>query len=156
MMEIDRVKALQAAAERDQQLKKTRFHGANQIKSQIQEREEQAMLDEELKEQEVQAMLGQIKQLQLQEEQEAARKKAKATALLVEVAKVNDAAQLFKQQQAAAEQEEMARIQRYALEKAAREEAEEERKVLEKKQRDVEFAALLAQQERALDTVRNV
>lgn len=156
MMEIDRVKALREQAERDEAVRKTRFSGAAQIKTQILEREEQRMLEEEMKEQEVQAMLRQIKDMQVAEEQAVARKKEKAAKLLQEVAKVNDAAQVYKQQQLEAEREEDERIRQYALDKVAREEAEEQRKIAEKKARDIEAGRLLAQQERAMDTVRVV
>ena len=88
IMEHERVRALEEYESRDMKLRVKMLAGAKDIRVQINQRETQRLLDEELREQETTAMMK-LHQLQLGEEREQEQKKiAKGKAVLLEAAAI--------------------------------------------------------------------
>ena len=68
-MEIERVRALKELEEREGKVRDYRRSRAVEIKSQIVERQQQRLIDNELKDQETQAMLQQLENLRIEDQE---------------------------------------------------------------------------------------
>lgn len=151
LMEQMRVDAIEAEAQKEVELKQAYVEGRKELEVQISEREQDRLLREELKEQEaVERALAYEKMLE--EDLLAKQKKAEESRrAMAEATKINETA--IKMREIAAEgdrKEEMARLE-FMKAKIAAEEAEEQRKIDEKRAKDLVFAETLRQQEKALD-----
>eukprot|EP00912_Choanoflagellata_sp_UC4_P000755 UC4_evm1s473 len=153
MMEIDRVKALDMYSTREEAAHRQRLEGAEEIKHQIKQREQQRLIDEELKDQETQAMLQYLEQLQ-EEDMIAMQKKREAAAkVMEEVAAVNAEALKIKERELEQLKLEDLKLVEYQKNKAAREEAEKERLEAIAREKELETARLRALQEQANDQI---
>lgn len=150
-MEVERLRTLQMYQEREQLRQAEQRQGAQVIVQQITEREAERIRQQELREQEAQAMIHRIKELELREEEERQQKVVAGRKLLEQVMEANNAqarAKLRKKQQ---ELEEDRRIAEYIKEKEAREAAAEAEAERVKQEKEMEVARLRAQQEKAQD-----
>ena len=68
-MEIERVRALKELEEREGKVRDYRRSRAVEIKSQIVERQQQRLIDNELKDQETQAMLQQLENMRVEDQE---------------------------------------------------------------------------------------
>ena len=68
-MEIERVRALKELEEREGKVRDYRRSRAVEIKSQIVERQQQRLIDNELKDQETQAMLQQLENMRIEDQE---------------------------------------------------------------------------------------
>ncbi|XP_033641506.1 cilia- and flagella-associated protein 45-like [Asterias rubens] len=151
MMEVERQRALQLQEEIESQKKEERYEGASQVLTQIAQREEERLLDQERKDQEALHMLKYLEKLQVEDLKDLERKHEMTLEAQKEIARANQEAE--EQRIRRQEQEKMAdlKVTEYMKKKAQREaefEAEQERIKLEKEK---EIARLRAMQERAKD-----
>ena len=151
MMEVERMKALDAYEEREKQRAVDRKKGAAVLMKQIEERAKERERQEELRDQDRRQMLAEIQRMKDEEVAEVERKRVAGKKLLEEVAKANleqiDRKKLIIQ----AEKDEEERIARYIAEKDAREQEEQAEKDRITKEKELETARLRAQQEKAAD-----
>lgn len=80
---------------------------------QLQEREQQRLIEEELRDQETQALLEQMKRMQEEDLEKAKKKREENEKTMEEIAKVNEEAKRIKQQKLEAEQVEEQRVAEY-------------------------------------------
>eukprot|EP00049_Salpingoeca_infusionum_P023540 m.12674 g.12674 ORF g.12674 m.12674 type:complete len:568 (-) comp5852_c0_seq1:321-2024(-) len=153
MMELERIRGLKLEEEREAAIKKMRTARAQEIRQQITEAEQRRLIEEELRDQETQGLLANIKKMQQEDLEEAEKKREEARLMMDEVARVNQIALSVKAQRAEAERIEEEKMAEFLKQKAEREDALEQAKLEKKKEKDRELAALLSQQERALDKV---
>eukprot|EP00051_Salpingoeca_urceolata_P004904 m.68742 g.68742 ORF g.68742 m.68742 type:complete len:558 (+) comp13925_c0_seq1:220-1893(+) len=153
MMEEERIKGLQQQEEADMDVKRKRIADATELRKQIQEREMQALLAEELKEQETQAMIRQLEEMKVEDEKVLAEKREKARVVMEDASRYNDEARRLRQQLVEAEKEEDKRVAEYLKEKAAKEAELEAEKKREALAREKELARLRAMQESVGDKI---
>eukprot|EP00048_Salpingoeca_helianthica_P021820 m.14585 g.14585 ORF g.14585 m.14585 type:complete len:530 (-) comp6463_c0_seq1:162-1751(-) len=153
LMEYERVRALQEYEAREVHARDKLQRCALDIRTQISEREQQRLLDEELRDQETQAVIAQMRRMQADEAAQDAARRDKGRRLLEEAASVNQESLKLKAQRAEAEKHEELKIAAYLKEKQAREEELERDKELQRRAREVEVARLRALQEQAQDKV---
>mmetsp|Transcript_36687 Transcript_36687/g.91378 ORF Transcript_36687/g.91378 Transcript_36687/m.91378 type:complete len:514 (-) Transcript_36687:369-1910(-) len=151
MMEVERMKALDAYEEREKQRATDRKHGAAVLMNQIEERAKEREHQEELRDQDRRQMLAEIQRIKDEEASEVQRKRVAGKKLLEEVAKANleqiDRKKLIIQ----SERDEEERIAHYIYEKDAREQGELSEKERVAREKELETARLRAQQEKAAD-----
>lgn len=150
-MEIERVRTLKLMEEREAARAEEQRQGASVIITQIQEREQDRIRQQEAREQEALAMLARVQALEVAEEQERLAKVAAGRKLLAQVVEANNAgarAKLRKKQEEIDEELRIAAYIRAKEEREARNEAELSRIRNEKEK---EIARLRAMQERAQD-----
>ncbi|XP_072551518.1 cilia- and flagella-associated protein 45 isoform X2 [Salminus brasiliensis] len=151
MMEVDRRRALEMQEQIDQLRKQQRIQGKTCILKQIEDRLEERMLLDEVKEQEGQQMLENLERMQMEELEAMERKKAEQRRLLIEIQKINEENLLTKERRKEEERLEDLRALEYTrkkLERDAEYEAEQRRI---KKEKEKEVARLRALQERDRD-----
>lgn len=111
------------------------------------------MLAEELREQETQAMLEQMRKVELEDEAALRQKKLDSEKLMAIVAASNAEAIRLKEVRAEEARQEDLKVAQFLREKEAREEALEREKEALHKEKENEAKRLLATQQRALDTM---
>jgi hypothetical protein len=111
------------------------------------------MIDEELREQESQALVQKMKEMEKEDVEAAQHRREEARKVMEQVARANQQALEVRQREADALRQEDLRLADYLKEKEARDLALEEQKEQDKRERDREFATLLARQEQAMDQV---
>lgn len=151
MMEVERIRAIQLQEDIEAKKKEERYEGASQVLTQIAQREEERLLDQERRDQEAQHMLKYLEKLQMEDLKDLERKHQMTLEAQKEISRANEEAERQRVQRS--EQEKMAdlKVVEYMKKKAAREaeyEAEQERIRAEKEK---EIAKLRAMQERAKD-----
>ncbi|QDZ25307.1 cilia- and flagella-associated protein 45 [Chloropicon primus] len=151
VMEIERIKALQAYGEREVQRAAERKRGAQILNMQIQEREKDRIRLEELRDQEREHMLAEIDRMKAEEKKRVLEKKDQGRRMLEEVAASNREQIERKKLIKIAEEEEDRRITRYLKEKDAKEQALLQEKERIAKEKELETARLRAQQEKVKD-----
>lgn len=151
MMEMERLKALRMYEEREQKRIEDRRRGAAVIRAQMEEREQERLRQQELKQQEQDAMLRHIEKMRTDDRREAARKREASRRLMEEVALANAEQIRMKTRQRETEMEEERRIAEYLREKERREQeaADEQERLRAEKEREI--ARLRSMQERAQD-----
>ncbi|CAB1348013.1 unnamed protein product [Coregonus sp. 'balchen'] len=97
MMEVDRRRALEAQEQVDELRKHQRIQGKQLIINQIEERLEDRMLQNEMKEQEGQQMLENLERMQMEELEALERKKEEQQRLQQEILRINDESLLAKE-----------------------------------------------------------
>ncbi|KAG2469914.1 CFA45 protein, partial [Polypterus senegalus] len=151
MMEVERRKAIERQEQIEALRKEQRIIGKRQIIDQIKDRDEQRLLEEELKEQEGQEVLENLEKLQMEELQALEVKKREQRRLQLEILQINEESLRAKARKK--EEERIADLMaleftRKKMERDAEYEAEQERI---KKEKEKEVARLRALQERERD-----
>uniref|UniRef100_UPI003AAA80AC cilia- and flagella-associated protein 45 n=1 Tax=Centroberyx gerrardi TaxID=166262 RepID=UPI003AAA80AC len=151
MMELDRRKALETQEQIDELRKQQRISGKQQIINQIEERLEDRLLQDELKEQEGQQMLENLERMQLEELEALERKREEQKRLQHEIMGIN--AETLRAKEQKREEERLANVRamdytRKKMEREAEYEAEQRRI---KREKEKEVGRLRALQERAKD-----
>ena len=141
-MEIERLKALKVAEEREQVRMQARRKGALVIVDQIQEREIERIKQREMLQKEQEQMARQIENQRLAEIKAAEEKRARNLRLIAEVEAANSIALAKKSEMRQMELDEEQKIVRYNQEKIAREVAAalEERRLKEEKEKETKKA----------------
>uniref|UniRef100_A0A4W4HJ22 Cilia- and flagella-associated protein 45 n=1 Tax=Electrophorus electricus TaxID=8005 RepID=A0A4W4HJ22_ELEEL len=150
-MELDRRRALEAQEKIDQLRKEQRMQGKMCILKQIEERLEEQLLQEEMKEQEGQQMLENMERMQMEELESMERKKSEKSKLQLEIQKINEDSLLAKEHRK--EEERMAdrRALDYTRQKLEREAEYEDEQRRIKREKEKEVARLRTLQERDRD-----
>ena len=151
MMEVERIKALQAYREREVQRAAERKRGAQILNMQITEREKDRIKIEELRDQEREHMLQEIARMKEEEQKRIVERKEQGRRMLEEVAMSNMEQIERKKLIKIAEDEEDRRITLYLKEKDAKEQKLLEEKERIAKEKELETARLRAQQEKVKD-----
>ncbi|XP_026782837.3 cilia- and flagella-associated protein 45 [Pangasianodon hypophthalmus] len=151
MMELDRRRALEVQEQIDELRKNQRIQGKMCILKQIEERQEEHMLQEELKEQEGQQMLENLEKLQMEELEAMEKRKAEQRRLQLEIMKINEESLLAKERRKEEERLADLRALEYARKKLVREAEYEAEQRRIKKEKEKEVARLRALQERERD-----
>jgi len=151
IMEIERVKAIQRAAEVEGAKAKTRREGALVIVDQIKAREMQRELELEQKEIEQQMMLKHIQRMEAEDRKALEHKKEAGQVLLEQVLDANRAQIEKKQEYKLLEEAEEQRRLGYLIEKEKREESLREEADRIKAEKEAETLRLRAMQEKAAD-----
>lgn len=151
MMEVERMKALDAYEEREKKRAEDRKRGAAILMKQIEERAVERQRQEELRDQDRKQMLLEMERMKEEELMQAQEKKIAGRLLLEEVAKANLEQIERKKMIIDAEKEEDVRIAQYIAEKEAREYAQAMEAERIRKEKELETARLRAQQEKAAD-----
>lgn len=150
-MELDRVRAIQAAEENERRREIERREGAKVVIYQIKQREEERLRAQEAREQEAQAMLNRMKQIVVAEEAERAQKLEAGRRLLTQVMEANNAQARSKLRKKQEELEEDARIADYVRKREEREAMQEAELARIAAEKEKEVARLRAAQERIID-----
>lgn len=151
MMEMERLKALNAYEDREKKQIEDRKKGALVIRAQIEEREREQARQQQLKLQEQQQMLQQIEKLKEDEKEEAQRRVAAAQRLM-EGVKVTNAEQIrLKARMREADVEEERRIAAYVKDKELRDQEVQREQDRIRTEKEHEIARLRALQEKAQD-----
>ncbi|XP_002738957.1 cilia- and flagella-associated protein 45-like [Saccoglossus kowalevskii] len=151
MMEVDRQNALKLQEEIESQRKEERLAGKHVILTQIAEREEERLLDQEKKDQEAHQMLKYLEKLQIEDLKALERKHEQQLESQKEIMRANIESEKTREVRKEQQKLEEQKVVEYMKQKAEREaafEAEQERKRIEKEK---EVARLRAMQERAKD-----
>ena len=151
IMEIERIKALDAYKEREIQRALERKRGAKILSMQIREREKERIRQEELRDQERDHMLKEIDRMKQEELERIVERKEQGRRMLEEVAASNKEQIERKKFIKFAEVEEDRRITKYLKEKDAKEQKQLEEKERVAKEKELETARLRAQQEKVKD-----
>ncbi|WIA11863.1 hypothetical protein OEZ85_011949 [Tetradesmus obliquus] len=151
VMEIERLRALEAYQARDVQRREEQARSAAILQEQLTERQRQRLREEEMRDQERMAMARELERLQHEEAAAAAAKKARAAALMEEVAASNAEQIERKKQLEQQEWEEEMRIAEYIRRKDAREQALAAEKEAIAREKEMEVARLRAMQEKQAD-----
>jgi hypothetical protein len=150
-MEIDRVRALKAMEEIERKRAQEQKEGASVIITQMKQREEERLRQQEIRESEGKAMLQRIKELGTKEEEERRQKVFAGRKLLEQVMHANNAQARVKLRKKQEEIEEDMRIAEYLKQKESREADAEAELQRIKAEKEKEIARLRAMQERAQD-----
>ncbi|KAL0973291.1 hypothetical protein UPYG_G00201500 [Umbra pygmaea] len=151
IMEVDRRRALEAQEQIDELRKQHRIHGKQLIINQIEERLEDRMLQEEMKEQEGQQMLENLERIQKEELEALERKKEERRQLQQEILRINEDSLLSKERRREEERLADLRAMEYTRQKMQREAEYEAEQTRIKKEKEKEVAKLRALQERERD-----
>uniref|UniRef100_A0A8B9K4Y5 Cilia- and flagella-associated protein 45 n=1 Tax=Astyanax mexicanus TaxID=7994 RepID=A0A8B9K4Y5_ASTMX len=151
MMEIDRRRALEAQEHIDQLRKDQRILGKACILKQIEDRLEERMLEEEVKEQEGQQMLENMERMQMEELETMEKKKEEQKRLLLEIKKINEVNILAKERRKEEERLADLRALEYTRKKLERDAEYEAEQIRVKKEKEKDVARLRALQERDRD-----
>uniref|UniRef100_W5M5S6 Cilia- and flagella-associated protein 45 n=1 Tax=Lepisosteus oculatus TaxID=7918 RepID=W5M5S6_LEPOC len=151
MMEVDRRRALEAQERIEELRKQQRIQGKLLITQQMEDRSEERLLKQELKEQEGLQMLENLERLQMEELEALEKKKEEQRRLQLEILRINE--ESLKARERKKEEERMADLHaleytRKKMEREAEYEAEQERL---KREKEKEVARLRALQERDKD-----
>eukprot|EP00775_Hariotina_reticulata_P006096 gene6096-6333_t len=151
MMEIERVRAVEAYQARDVQRREEQARSAAILREQLAERERQRLRELEQRDQERQQMVAELARLQEEETAAARAKRQRASALMQEVAGANAEQIRRKRLLAQQELEEEARIAQYIVQKDAREQALAAEAASVAHARELEVARLRSMQEKQAD-----
>ncbi|XP_017275540.1 cilia- and flagella-associated protein 45 isoform X2 [Kryptolebias marmoratus] len=151
MMEVERRRAVERTEKIDEQQKEQRIQGKQQIYDQIQERLENKLFLDEIKDQEKHKIKEALERQNLEDLKALEEKKMKQQLLQEEIMRIN--AETMRAKEKKLEEEKLADMrdaeyQRKILERQAEYEAEQAKI---KKEKELEIARLRAQQERAKD-----
>jgi len=150
-MEFDRVKAIKTMEEIERKRAQEQKEGASVIITQMKQREEDRLRQQEIREAEGKAMLQRIKDLESKEEEERRQKVFAGRKLLEQVMHANNAQARAKLRKKQEEIEEDMRIAEYIKQKEARDSETEAELQRVKGEKEKEIARLRAMQERAQD-----
>lgn len=151
MMEAIRLEGIAASERKERELKEQYIVGRRGLEEQITQRQQDRLLQEELKEQEAVARKVAYEKM-VQEDLEVQQRKAEdARAKLAEAEKINQTAIQMRAVAEAAERDEDLKRAAFLKQKAEAEEAAEKAVLEEKRLKDLAFGEQLRQQERALD-----
>lgn len=151
MMEIERIKALEAYEAREKKRAEDRRVGADVLKRQIDERAVERQRQEELRDMDRRQMLAEIDRMKEEEMRKIQEQRAAGRKLLEEVANANLWQIERKKKIISAEKEEDARIADYIAKKEAKEAAFAEEQDRIRREKEFEVARLRAMQEKAND-----
>ena len=151
VMEMERLKAIEATHERERLRDAERRRGGEVIKQQIHEREGERARKAELKEQEGLMLKRELARLKAEEDRQKERRAADSRALMAEVAISNEEQIKRKELMKIREKEEDDRIADYVRSKDAREAAAAAEKERAAKEKELETARLRAAQEKEAD-----
>lgn len=151
MMEVERRQALEAQEQIEQLRKQQRIQGKMCIIDQIQTRQEEKLLQDEMKEQEGQQLLENMERMQMEELKGIEKKKEEQKKLLQEIQKINEENLLAKEQKKEEERLADLRAVEYTRNKLEREAEYEAEQIRIKKDKEKEVARLRALQERDRD-----
>jgi len=151
VMEMERLKAIEATHERERLRDAERRRGGEVIKQQIHEREGERARKAELKEQEGIMLKRELARLKAEEDRQKERRAADSRALMAEVAISNEEQIKRKELMKIREKEEDDRIADYVRSKDAREAAAAAEKERAAKEKELETARLRAAQEKEAD-----
>merc|ERR1711934_509705 len=151
VMEHERVRAVELYEQREAQRAVDRKHGKDVIVEQIKARERERLLQQEILEQEREAMLRQLERLKEEDLLKSEMKKEAAKKLMEEVASSNSQMIRMKELKRQKEIEEDQRIAAYLEEKAAREQAHQDELDRIAAEKEAETIRLRQQQEKASD-----
>ncbi|KAI8464416.1 MAG: tumor suppressor, Mitostatin-domain-containing protein [Monoraphidium minutum] len=150
-MEVERLRALEAYQNRDKQRLAEQQRGALTLKGQLAEREAQRVAAEELRDQERAQMLRELERLKEEEARAAADRRARAAALMREVAEANEDQIARKAAAAERDRDEELRVAEYIRQRDAREQAAAAERERAAQEREMEVARLRGLQERLAD-----
>uniref|UniRef100_A0A674BE72 Cilia- and flagella-associated protein 45 n=1 Tax=Salmo trutta TaxID=8032 RepID=A0A674BE72_SALTR len=145
MMEVDRRRALEAQEQIDELRKHQRIQGKQLIINQIEERLEDRMMENEMKEQEGQQMLENLEKMQMEEKKEEQQR------LQQEILRINEDSLLAKERNKEEERLADLRAMEYTHKKMEREAEYEAEQRRIKREKEKEVARLRALQEREKD-----
>eukprot|EP00240_Pyramimonas_obovata_P001211 CAMPEP_0118935178 /NCGR_PEP_ID=MMETSP1169-20130426/15074_1 /TAXON_ID=36882 /ORGANISM="Pyramimonas obovata, Strain CCMP722" /LENGTH=462 /DNA_ID=CAMNT_0006878171 /DNA_START=303 /DNA_END=1691 /DNA_ORIENTATION=+ len=151
MMELERIKALEAYEEREKLRAEERLQGRAVLMKQIEERALERQRQEELRDQDKKQMFAELERMKEEELAQQYEKRMAGHKLLQEVARANAAQIERKKGLIQMEKEEDARIARYIRERDLREQAYQEEQARIAHERELETARLRAQQEKMAD-----
>lgn len=151
MMEIERIKAIEAYEEREQKRKEDRMRGAAILQKQIEERIAERRRQEELRDQDKAQMKAELERMKEEEIQAQYEKRLAGQKLLAEVSLANAAIIERKKHMMDADKEENARIARYIRDRDLKEEAQAKEAERIAHEKELETARLRAQQEKVAD-----
>merc|ERR1719230_1021699 len=151
VMEQERVRAVELYEQREAQRAVDRKHGKDVIVEQIKARERERLLQQEILEQEREAMLRQLERLKEEDLLKSEMKKEAAKKLMEEVAASNAQMIRMKELKRQKEIEEDQRIAAYLEEKAAREQAHQDELDRIAAEKEAETIKLRQMQEKASD-----
>ncbi|KAF5905486.1 cilia- and flagella-associated protein 45, partial [Clarias magur] len=151
MMEADRQRALEAQEQIDELRKNQRLLGKTCILKQIEDRQEERMLQEMLKEQEAQQMLEKLERLQMEELEAMEKKKEEQNRIQLEIQKINEENLIAKERRKEEERQADINAMQYTQKKMEREAEYEAEQTRLKKEKEKEVARLRALQERDRD-----
>eukprot|EP00884_Botryococcus_braunii_P010494 jgi/Botrbrau1/19446/Bobra.0338s0067.2 len=151
VMEIERIRALNAYEERERRRAVERKRGAEILAEQLAAREVEKLKAEERRELEREAMVREMERLKEVDSATAAAKVAAARQLIEDVALSNAVLIQRRQEAADAEAAEDARIAAYLAHKDIREQAAAVEKARIAREKDLEVARLRARQEKVAD-----
>jgi len=151
VMEDERVRAVELYEQREAQRAVDRKHGKDVIVEQIKARERERLLQQEILEQEREAMLRQLERLKEEDLLKAEMKKEAAKKLMGEVAESNGQMIRMKELKRQKEIEEDQRIAAYLEEKAAREQSHQDELDRIAAEKEAEVIKLRQMQEKASD-----
>ncbi|KAL4647265.1 cilia- and flagella-associated protein 45-like isoform X1 [Arapaima gigas] len=151
MMEVHRRRAMEAEEKIENLRKQQHILGKAQIQKQIEERLEERLLKDEIKEQENQKMLENLKKLQTEELETLQKKKEQQRQLHLEIFKINQETMRAKERRMEAERLADQRNLEYIRQKMEREAQHEEEQRKLKREKELELARLRALQERERD-----
>jgi len=126
MMEEERVRGLLEAERIEKALKDEHMEGRRELEAQIDERQLQGLLNNEIREQEQMAMLEKLELLHLEDFESAQQKRDEARALMADVTRANQEAIRIRQARESAAQLEDAKMAEFLAMKAEREQELEE------------------------------
>ncbi|KAI5098006.1 cilia- and flagella-associated protein 45 [Silurus meridionalis] len=151
MMEVERQRALRAQEENDERHKNQRIQGKMRIIKQIEERQEERMLQNELKEQEGQQLLENLAKLQLEELEAMEKRMEEQRILQQDILKINEETLRAKERRQEEERQADLQAMEYTRNKMLREEEYEAEQKRLKKEKEIEVARMRALQERDRD-----
>lgn len=151
IMELDRRRAVEAQEQIDELRKQQRIQGKELIVNQIEERLEDRMLWDEIKEQEGQQMLENLEKMQIEELEALEVKKKEQERLQLEIMHINKESLLAKEQKKEEERLADLRAMEYTRKKMEREAEYEAEQRRIKREKEKEVARLRALQERDRD-----
>ncbi|XP_018603840.2 cilia- and flagella-associated protein 45-like isoform X1 [Scleropages formosus] len=151
MMEVHRHRMMETEEQIEKLRKQQHLLGRAQIQKQIEERFEERLLQDEMKEQESQKMLENLKKIQMEELEALQKKKEQQKQLHLEIFKINQETTRAKERRMDEERLADLRDLEYIRQKMEREAQHEEEQRKIKREKELELARLRALQERERD-----
>ncbi|XP_063061143.1 cilia- and flagella-associated protein 45 isoform X2 [Engraulis encrasicolus] len=151
MMEVERLRALETQDKIDQLRKQQRIQGKMCILKQIEERTEDRLLQDELREQEGQQMLETLERMQIEELEALERKRDDQHRLQQEIKRINEESLLAKERKREEERLTDLRAMEYTRQKLQREAEYEAEQQRIKREKEKEVARMRALQEKDRD-----
>jgi len=151
MMESDRVRALASKEDEENQKKTERLVGSVVLREQIKQKEDQKIMETELREQENKKRKEFLKDMQEAELEQEKLNRQKQHEIMEDVAKTKTELQAQAEKQKARQKLEEKRIEEYQKKRDKRLQAEEDEKEKQRIAKEHEIARLRAKQERVKD-----